>query len=120
LTINRTERINDSNTQEIQRIIMGRPVGSGNKFKKPDFVRMYERFRRRYKTDPVEMLFQFSTGKVDGETIPMELRYRATKDLVITRYAPATVAKYDEAIMQQDMFETAAGDKLVFGVQSAA
>jgi hypothetical protein len=100
---------------------MGRPPGSTNKFKKPEFVVAYNKYKRKYKTDPVEALFQFSIGKTEsGEVIPLELQYRATKDLVTTRFAPATVAKYDEAVMQQDMFDTAAGDKLVFGVQSAA
>lgn len=102
---------------------MGRPAGSGNKFKKPDFIIAFDKYRRKYKVDPVEALFQFSVGKdadgVDME-IPVELRYRATKDLVTTRYSPATIATFDQAVMQQDMFDKGADQKIVFGVPNAA
>ena len=99
---------------------IGRPAGSKNKFKKPEFVALYSRYRRKYKLDPVEALFQFASGvDHEGEKIPdcsIELQYRATKDLVTTRFAAATVAKYDEAVMQQDLFDQGAEQRIVFGV----
>ena len=102
---------------------MGRPKGSRNKFKKPEFIQLYERYRRRYKIDPVEALFQFSVGRdADGVTIPdlpLELQYRATKDLVSTRFAASTVAEYDQAILQQDLFSANADTKILFGVPNA-
>jgi len=99
---------------------MGRPKGSKNKFKKPEFVAQYERYKRRYKLDPVEALFQFAAGRTaDGVAIPectLDLQYKATKDLVATRFAAATVAKYDEAVLQQDMFDVGTDQRIVFGV----
>jgi len=99
----------------------GRPKGSRDtkkRVKKPEFVALYNRFKRRYKLDPVEALFEFANGSAEGCTA--ELRYRAIKDLVVTRYAPATVAKFEEAQLQQDLFDSGADQKIVFGLGNAA
>ena len=103
---------------------MSRPTGSTNKIKKPEFVRMYEKFRRKFKLDPVECLYRFAAGVneagVEDPLITMELRYRACKDLVTTRFAPATVAKFEDAQLQQDLFDSGVDNKVVFGLDSAA
>ena len=103
---------------------MGRPAGSSNKIKKPEFVRAYEKFRRKFKLDPVESLFCFAKGvDRDGVAIPgctVELQYRACKDLVTTRFAPATVARFEDAQLQQDLFDSGADNKVVFGLDQHA
>lgn len=98
--------------------------GSPNKIKKPEFVRMYEKFRRKFKLDPVEALYRFAAGlDAQGQADPlitMELQYRACKDLVMTRYAPATVAKFEDAVLQQDLFDSGIDNKVIFGLSDAA
>ena len=94
--------------------------GSPNKIKKPEFVRMYEKFRRKFNLDPVAALFAFAAGHdEEGVQIPgitTELMYRACKDLVSIRFAPATVAKFEEAQLQQDLFDSGADNKVIFGL----
>jgi hypothetical protein len=99
----------------------GRPQGAKDsqpRIKKPEFVRLYNRFKRKYDLDPVAALFEFANGSAEGCTA--ELRYRACKDLVVTRYAPATVAKFEEAQLQQDLFDAGTDQKIVFGLGNAA
>ena len=102
----------------------GRQPGATNKIKKPEFVRAYEKFRRKFKLDPVESLFAFAAGKdSEGVQIPgitTELMYRACKDLVTTRFAPATVAKFEDAQLQQDLFDSGVDNKIIFGLSDAA
>ena len=98
--------------------------GSPNKIKKPEFVRAYEKFRRKFKLDPVESLFAFAAGMDSlGQAIPgitVELQYRACKDLVTTRFAPGTVAKFEDAQLQQDLFDSGVDNKIIFGLNQDA
>ena len=103
---------------------MARIRGTKNKIKKPEFVRLYDKFRRQFKLDPVEALYRFAAG-IDAEGnrdtgITTELMYRACKDLVSIRFAPAVVAKFEDAQLQQDMFDSGADNKVVFGISDAA
>ena len=99
---------------------MARPPGSKNKIKKPEFIREYEKFRRQFKLDPVAALFAFAKGETaEGNAVPgitAELMYRACRDLVTARYAQATVAKFEEAQLQQDLFDSGVDNKIVFGL----